>query len=75
MKRNLFTLSIFIILALAVVFAIKSKNRLRRAGSASPAIVQQNGVLTVSPQPEPTKPIIIATFPATNATTNRPPSR
>jgi hypothetical protein len=67
MKRNLFSLVLFIALALAVILVIKSKNRLRRSGSAQAlTIVTQQGALKVMhPQPA-AQPIIIATLPKTN---------
>ena len=74
MKRNLVTVSIFIILALAVILVIKSKNRLRRAASPNPTLIQENGTWTVRQPQAEVQPIIIATLPETNAVTNRAPS-
>ena len=71
MKRNLFTLCVFILLALAVILVIKSKNRLRRTAAPVSTGIQQNGSLSVEmPQPA-NPPVFIATLPTTNITTNR----
>ncbi len=71
MKRNFFTLAVFITLAVLVILVIKSKNRLRSGSSQAPTIVTQEGAMMVM-QPQPAaQPMIIATLPNTNVLTNR----
>jgi hypothetical protein len=71
MKRNFFTLAVFITIAVLVILMIKSKNRLRSAGtSQAPTIVTQEGAMMVM-QPQPAaQPMIIATLPNTNVPSN-----